>query len=1053
MDDEILIELKLDTKEAEKAADTIGRKLQKSLNTALGGGSTGGASGTTRAIKDQETAALRLAQAQARLATASGDLGKAQTILSTALGKTTKETTTQIGAQTQLVQVQNRASRSTRELADSFSRLGSRLTLGVSAPLLALGAAAAKTATDFDSLKRGLVSVSGSSTEAEKQLVRLKEVAKLPGLGFKEAIQGSINLQAAGLSAERAEKALRVFGNALATVGKGKAELDGVILALSQIESKGKVSAEEINQLAERVPQIRKAMIAAFGTADTEVIQKAKITSGKFIDAVVTELDKLPKVTGGARNTFENLKDSIEQSLLPLGNKLLSTILPAIEKLTPKVLGLLEAFGRLSPEVQTTAIAFGAAAFAAGPLIGALGNILFLITQIRNIGGISGVLGLGGLGGIAGAAGGAAALGVGLSAIELQQRIRAGDAAFAARGGRLDLEGNPVFGTPENLGGIGAIPGLRVEGGKLVVDAASKTKAGPAIDAVALARANAKAKGASASAKRAADDARRIRLEQSRLSRAALTLDFEGEEARTKQLREGRKTRAELTVEFERTERESQLAQGRLTRAGLTEDFERRADLIEQQAEAQKKFNEQLREAAERARELDPAFRFMRGLKGETDAVASSFDRLGQSIGDSFGDLRNLLSSLGNAIKQFFGDILSATLRSAAASALAPIFGGIGGAVGGGNIFRAPSTFPSGLAFAGDGGLTAPPSISATQGILGSIFGGGSGPATRPRRVTGGAASGAGLFSGFSINSLSKSLGAAAPFLGLSFGASAGGQSRLGGILGAAGGAIAGTAVAASLGLVTAAPILAALPFAAPFALPLIVGAVLLGKAAQRKKDEEASGQFLTQALQGIEQMAQAAASGQFRNIGEARSLFESQIIGTFQQQINTLKTKSVRESRLTNQVRDLRNVFESRIPPIISQQEQRAATLASGAAIDRRLIPEFAIGGTTRGGLAFLHDGEKVLNMAQQRRVIEQSNPSVFERAGVPGVKNPPVFDTGGTFGGGSLSQPMNIIFDAVVVISEKTATGIYVVGARSDTGRAITVNNVKTAQTNREL
>lgn len=176
---------------------------------------------------------------------------------------------------------------------------------------------------------------------------------------------------------------------------------------LSEVECLAEVEkvlrAAEINQLAERVPQIRKAIIAAFGTADTEIIQKAKITSKQFIDAVVKELEKLPAVTGGAQNTFENLKDSIEQSLLPLGNKLLETILPAIERLAPKVPGLLEGFQKLSKSTQDNVLIFGALAIALGPVLGAFGNLLTVLAQIRAIGGIASIFGAGGATGVLGA--------------------------------------------------------------------------------------------------------------------------------------------------------------------------------------------------------------------------------------------------------------------------------------------------------------------------------------------------------------------------------------------------------------------------------------------------------------------------------------------------------------------------------------------------------------------------------------------------------------------------------------------------------------------------
>ena len=58
-------------------------------------------------------------------------------------------------------------------------------------------------AVTMESLTRGLTAVAGSAKEAELQMADLREVAKLPGLGLEEAMRGSINLQAAGLSAER----------------------------------------------------------------------------------------------------------------------------------------------------------------------------------------------------------------------------------------------------------------------------------------------------------------------------------------------------------------------------------------------------------------------------------------------------------------------------------------------------------------------------------------------------------------------------------------------------------------------------------------------------------------------------------------------------------------------------------------------------------------------------------------------------------------------------------------------------------------------------------
>lgn len=257
----------------------------------------------------------------------------------------------------------------TKHLDDTLKHVGMSLSAMVTVPLVSLGKGAFDAAMKMDSLKRALDTVSGSSEETERQLVRLREVAKMPGLGFAEAIQGSVRLQAAGLSAQMAERSLKAFGNALASVGAGKAELDGVTLALSQIQSKGKVSAEEINQLAERLPQIRKLMVDAFGTADTEILQRAKITSDEFISIIVGAAEKLPEATGGIKNDMENVADSVEKSLGRIGQSVGRVAGPAMQKLADAADMLSEKFQALPKETQDLMVILGTAAAASGPVI------------------------------------------------------------------------------------------------------------------------------------------------------------------------------------------------------------------------------------------------------------------------------------------------------------------------------------------------------------------------------------------------------------------------------------------------------------------------------------------------------------------------------------------------------------------------------------------------------------------------------------------------------------------------------------------------------------
>jgi len=265
-------------------------------------------------------------------------------------------------------------------IANKAKEFGATLTASVTLPIVGIAGAAIKSAADMQSLEIGLKAVTKEAGPLEVQLNRLKEVAKLPGLGFKEAVQGSINLQAAGFSAKTSERALMAFGNALATVGKGRADLDGVVLALSQIASKGKVSAEEINQLAERLPQIRVAIKGAFGEGftDAKAFEAAGISAETFVEKIIAQFEKLPRAAGGFANDLENIKDATEQALAEAGKALLpfaSAALQAFEPIISGIKELAELFAALPGPMQTAVVGVAALAAAAGPLLYAFGGI------------------------------------------------------------------------------------------------------------------------------------------------------------------------------------------------------------------------------------------------------------------------------------------------------------------------------------------------------------------------------------------------------------------------------------------------------------------------------------------------------------------------------------------------------------------------------------------------------------------------------------------------------------------------------------------------------
>ena len=88
------------------------------------------------------------------------------------------------------------------KIGDKLQSLGQSMSSYVTLPLALAGGAALKAYGELDSLKKGLLSIEGTIPNVEKRLVQLREAAKMPGLGFQEAIQGDVRLRSVGIAAE-----------------------------------------------------------------------------------------------------------------------------------------------------------------------------------------------------------------------------------------------------------------------------------------------------------------------------------------------------------------------------------------------------------------------------------------------------------------------------------------------------------------------------------------------------------------------------------------------------------------------------------------------------------------------------------------------------------------------------------------------------------------------------------------------------------------------------------------------------------------------------------
>lgn len=180
----------------------------------------------------------------------------------------------------------------------------------------------AKAVLDYSSrmeqTKIGFTTLMGGAQQAEKHLKELHKFAQATPFEFEDLTVASRRLQNVGLEAEKVIPVMRDIGNAAAAAGASSQELDSITLAFSQIIAKGKLSAEEVNQLAERGIPVWRMLSDQLGKSKEEIIKLAeqgRISSDVFLTAFQRfsqanfgdAMEKQSRTFSGAMSTIKDI--------------------------------------------------------------------------------------------------------------------------------------------------------------------------------------------------------------------------------------------------------------------------------------------------------------------------------------------------------------------------------------------------------------------------------------------------------------------------------------------------------------------------------------------------------------------------------------------------------------------------------------------------------------------------------------------------------------------------------------------------------------------------
>lgn len=285
------------------------------------------------------------------------------------------------------------AGRKLSSLGGNITSVGAGMTAMVSAPLVALGVGAIKSAGDFEQAQIAFTSMLGSATAATGFLNELRDFAARTPFEFPDLVKSSRMLLAFGFQAKEVVPMMTSIGDAVSALGGGAFEIDRVTRAIGQMRAKGKVSAEEMMQLAEIGIPAWEMLAKKMGTDIPTAMKQAEtggVSAGVGISAILEGMEGRFKGMMGKQSEtllgrLSTLKDEVTKALQDVGKALMPFVKPLIEWLmiaAQWVGKLAEWFGKLPKPVQGVALAFGLLLVAVGPLLMGLG---FLATNIGSI--------------------------------------------------------------------------------------------------------------------------------------------------------------------------------------------------------------------------------------------------------------------------------------------------------------------------------------------------------------------------------------------------------------------------------------------------------------------------------------------------------------------------------------------------------------------------------------------------------------------------------------------------------------------------------------------
>jgi len=235
--------------------------------------------------------------------------------------------------------------RSARAAGGNFEQLASALaSIGIGAAVTGFLRGSINDAVELDSITRKLSNTLGPQG-AGQALSFTRGLSDQLGLSFKTLASSFGGFTAAATSAnvplQQQKDLFAAVSKAAQALGLSNDEINGSLLALQQVASKGTVQMEELRgQLGERLPIAFGATAKGLNITQKELVklvESGKLTADQFFPALTKGLNELTAGAGGtetAAQNFQKLANAWDDLTTSFGTSLLPTVTKQVKNLT-----------------------------------------------------------------------------------------------------------------------------------------------------------------------------------------------------------------------------------------------------------------------------------------------------------------------------------------------------------------------------------------------------------------------------------------------------------------------------------------------------------------------------------------------------------------------------------------------------------------------------------------------------------------------------------------------------------------------------------------------